>query len=128
MIIDEWIVREAIDTLRQANITLLGCTGLDSPQEFAKKCKENETAINRRINNAISLLSLVKEEESNEGKALLYAVEKTAERTKREVIDKAEKWLSNNMFHSINNGVQINGTCVSDFVEKFKQTMEDESK
>ena len=68
MTIDEWIVREAIDTLRQANITLLGCTGLDSPQEFAKKCKENETAINRRINNAISLLSSVKEEESNEGK------------------------------------------------------------
>ena len=53
---DEWIVREVIDTLHQANITLLGITGLDSPQEFAKKCKENETAINRRIRNAISLL------------------------------------------------------------------------
>ena len=93
MIIDEWIVREAIDTLRQANITLLGCTGLDSPQEFAKKCKENETAINRRINNAISLLNSVKEGESNEGKALLYAVEKTAERTKKEMIEKAAEWL-----------------------------------
>lgn len=56
MKIDEWIVREVIDTLHQANITLLGITGLDSPQEFAKKCKENETAINRRIRNAISLL------------------------------------------------------------------------
>lgn len=66
MIIDEWIVREVIDTLRQANITLLGVTGLDSPQEFAKKCKENETAINRRINNAISLLNSVKEEEKCE--------------------------------------------------------------
>jgi hypothetical protein len=63
MIIDEWVVREVIDTLQQANITLLGCTGLDSPQEFAKKCKENETAINRRINNAISLLNSVKEVE-----------------------------------------------------------------
>lgn len=62
MIIDEWVVREVIDTLYQANITLLGCTGLDSPQKFAKKCKENETAINRRIYNAISLLNLVKEE------------------------------------------------------------------
>lgn len=64
-------------------------------------------------------------QENNEGKALLYAVEKTAERTKREMIKKAAEWLSNNMFHSINNGVQINGTCVSDFVEKFKQAMEE---
>lgn len=63
MRIGEWVVREVIDTLRQANITLLGVTGLDSPQEFAKKCKENETAINRRIKNAIGLLkSSVKEE------------------------------------------------------------------
>lgn len=64
MKIDEWIVREVIDTLHQANITLLGITGLDSPQEFAKKCRENETAINRRIRNAISLLkSSVTEEQ-----------------------------------------------------------------
>lgn len=63
MKINEWVVREVIDTLRQANITLLGVTGLDSPQEFAKKCKENETAINRRIKNAIGLLEAsVKEE------------------------------------------------------------------
>lgn len=56
MKIDELIVREVIGTLHQANITLLGITGLDSPQESTKKCKENETAINRRIRNAISLL------------------------------------------------------------------------
>ena len=63
MKIDEWVVKEVIDTLHQANITLLGVTGLDSPQEFAKKCKENETAINRRIWNAIGLLKTsVKEE------------------------------------------------------------------
>lgn len=62
---------------------------------------------------------------TNEGQALLYAVEKTAERTKREIIEKAVKWLSNNMFHSINNGIQINGFCVSDFVERFKQAMEE---
>ena len=63
MKIDEWIVREVIDTLRQANITLLGVTGLDSPHEFAKKLRENETAINRRIKKAIGLLeSSVKEE------------------------------------------------------------------
>lgn len=45
MKVDEWIVREAIDTLRQANITLLGVTGLDSPQEFAKKCRFQGTLI-----------------------------------------------------------------------------------
>lgn len=64
MKIDEWIIREAIDTLHQANITLLGITGLDSPREIAKKCVENETAINRRIKSTIDLLeSSVKEEE-----------------------------------------------------------------
>lgn len=63
MKIDEWVVREVIDTLHQANITLLGVTGLDSEREFAKKCVENETAINRRIWNAIGLLeSSVKKE------------------------------------------------------------------
>ena len=63
MKIDEWIVREVIDTLHQANITLLGITGLDSPQELARKCEENENAINRRIMHAISLLKTsVKEE------------------------------------------------------------------
>ena len=61
--IDEWVVREVIDTLHMANITLLGITGLDSEQEFAKKCVENEIAINRRIYKAIGLLeSSVKEE------------------------------------------------------------------
>ena len=63
MKIDEWVVREVIDTLHQANITLLGITVLDSEKEFARKCVENETAINRRIKNAIGLLqSSVKEE------------------------------------------------------------------
>ena len=63
MKVDEWVIREVIDTLHQANITLLGITGLDYEREFAKKCVENETAINRRIYNAIGLLkSQVKEE------------------------------------------------------------------
>lgn len=63
MKVDEWVVREVINTLHQANITLLGVTALDSPKEFAKKCKEDETAINRRIKKAIGLLEAsVKEE------------------------------------------------------------------
>ena len=55
LIVEEWVVREVIDTLYMANTTLLGITGLDSPQEVAKKSL-NRTAINRRIDAAISLL------------------------------------------------------------------------
>lgn len=69
-----------------------------------------------------------KMQETNEGQALLYAVEKTADRTKREMIEKAVEWLSNNMFNSINNGVIINGYCVSDFIGRFKRAMQDESR
>ena len=62
MNIDEWVIKEVIDTLYQANITLLRITALDSPREIAKKRVENETAINRRIKSAIDLLeSSVKE-------------------------------------------------------------------
>ena len=62
MNIDEWVIKEVIDTLYQANITLLRITALDSPREIAKKRAENETAINRRIKSAIDLLeSSVKE-------------------------------------------------------------------
>ena len=63
MKIDELIVREVIDTLHQANITLLGITGIDFPEEIAKKRVENETAINRRIKNAIGLLESSAREE-----------------------------------------------------------------
>lgn len=34
----------------------------------------------------------------NEGQALLYAVEKTAERTKREIIKKAVEWFEKYLF------------------------------
>ena len=72
MKIDEWIVREVIDTLHQANITLLRVTGLDSPQEIAKKIEENETAINRRIMHAISLLKTSVKDENNESDYTLF--------------------------------------------------------
>ena len=63
MKIDEWIIREAIYTLHQANITLLRITGLDSQEEMERKRRENETAITRRIKSAIDLLeSSLKEE------------------------------------------------------------------
>ena len=55
LIIDEWVIREVINTLQMANNTLLGITGLDSPQEVAKK-EEKECAINRAIRRAIDIL------------------------------------------------------------------------
>ena len=55
LILDEWIVREVIDTLYMARTTLLGITGLDTPQEVAKK-SANETAITRRISKAIDII------------------------------------------------------------------------
>ena len=55
LVLDEWIVREVIDTLYMARTTFLGITGLDSPQEVAKK-SANETAITRRISNAIDII------------------------------------------------------------------------
>lgn len=64
-------------------------------------------------------------DDTNEGQALLYAVEKTAERTKREIIDKAVKWLGDNMFYSINNGIQIDAVCISHFIGRFRQAMEE---
>lgn len=55
MNIDKWIIKEVINTLYQANNALLGITGLDSKKEFEEKTK-NKTAINRRIDRAITLL------------------------------------------------------------------------
>ncbi len=55
LILDEWIVREVIDTLYMARTTLLGITGLDSPQDVEKK-SANETAITRRISKAIDII------------------------------------------------------------------------
>lgn len=43
------------------------------------------------------------------GGALLYAVEKTAERTKRKVIKKATEWLSNNSFTLLTMGCKSMG-------------------
>lgn len=64
-------------------------------------------------------------QENNEGKALLYAVEKTAERTKREVIDKAVKWMYN-YFVIDHYGMSNAGFGL--FEQIFKKAMQDESK
>lgn len=65
-ILDEWIVREVIDTLYMARTTFLGITGLDSPQEVAKK-SANETAITRRISKAIDIIQQSEQSHIPEG-------------------------------------------------------------
>ncbi len=76
-------------------------------------------------------------QENNEGQALLYAVEKTAERTKREMIKKAVEWLDNELMfrdHSSGRGsfgeVKAMGgyDSLEEFIDEFKQAMQDESK
>ena len=73
----------------------------------------------------------------NDGKALLYAVNKTAERTKREVIEKAVKWLDEElMYRDRSSGrgqwgeVQAMGSydSLEEFINDFKQAMKDESR
>lgn len=66
-----------------------------------------------------------KMQDTNEGQALLYAVEKTAERTKKEVIDKAVKWMYN-YFVIDHYGMSDAGFGVFELV--FRQAMQDESK
>jgi hypothetical protein len=58
----------------------------------------------------------------NDGKAMLYAVEKTAERTKRVVIEKAVEWMRNNL-HEFSANVSYKS-----LFDEFKKAMQDESK
>ena len=64
-------------------------------------------------------------DETNEGQALLYAVEKTAERTKKEVIEKAVNWMYN-YFVIDHYGMSSAGFGL--FEQALKQAMQDESK
>lgn len=82
-------------------------------------------------------LKKYEEKESNEGQALLYAVEKTAERTKREFVEKAVRWLDGRMcFKDLSSGggswgeVKTLGgyESLEEFIDEFKQAMQDESK
>lgn len=70
-----------------------------------------------------------KMQESNEGQALLYAVEKTAERTKKEVIKKAAEWFEKYLFDigypddwCRDSRVLVSGR------DRFIKAMQDESK
>ena len=67
------------------------------------------------------------DEESYEGKALLYAVNKTAERTKKELIDKACEYIKANVNSYIALvGPELNAIVSGAFVEAFRYAMEEE--
>lgn len=76
-------------------------------------------------------LKKYEEKESNEGQALLYAVEKTTERTKREMVEKAVKWLDENVDNycfNTGNRCEYIPKVGRKMLEDFKQAMQDESK
>lgn len=66
-----------------------------------------------------------KMQQTNEGQALLYAVKKTTERTKREVIKKAVEWLRSNIDKDL--VIYNNNTWkhLEPFINEFKQAMEE---
>lgn len=81
-LIEDWIVNEMLDTLRQARISLLGITALDSPLELERKTKENSTAITRRIEKVLDLIdpSKLSTDWSEEDELMRSAVLNTLDR------------------------------------------------
>lgn len=74
----------------------------DFIQEVIERASEEGVSYNHKFECVYKLIQnfiLVHDmENNNEGQALLYAVEKTAERTKREVIEKAAEWFEKYLF------------------------------
>lgn len=66
-------------------------------------------------------LATMKITEYNEGEALLYAVTKTAERTKRETIAKAVEWLRLNMHNYAAN------ISYSNLLDSFNKAMQNDT-
>lgn len=56
MNIEDWILEEVKDTLRQARLSILGITALDSSYEIQKKEREGDCSIVRRIDKCRKLL------------------------------------------------------------------------
>lgn len=66
------------------------------------------------------------DEESYEGKALLYAINKTAERAKKELIDKDCEYIKANVNSYIALvGPELNAIVSGAFVEAFRYAMEE---
>lgn len=67
-----------------------------------------------------------KMQETNEGQALLYAVEKTAERTKREMIKKTVEWIRTNWREYINGPDKDGCIAFAHWENDFRRAMEEE--
>lgn len=69
------------------------------------------------------------EEDTNDGKALLYAIEKTREqiKTKREVIEKAAKFIHDTIFNWSGDYTKELSweQARAEYIERFKQAMEE---
>ena len=61
------------------------------------------------------------ENPNSNGKELLYVAQKTAERTKKEIINKACEWLKANTNPVFYNG---SGWTTEEFIANFKKSME----
>ena len=73
-------------------------------------------------------LKKYEEKETNEGQALLYAVEKTAERTKREMIEKATQFIYDTIFGWTGGSVTKTwNQCRDEYVGRLKQAMQDDT-
>jgi hypothetical protein len=101
--------------------------------EYPIKEKLNEKAVGTydanypRRNAFVAGAEWMREEmiENPDGGALLYAVEKTAERTKKEMIEKAVKWMYN---YFVIDHFSMTSAGFGVFELAFKQAMQDESK
>ena len=97
----------------------------DFIQEVIERASEEGVPYNHKFECVYKLIQnfiLVHDMESNEGQALLYAVEKTAERTKREIFLKVAEWLGRNI-HKYAENIRI-----TRLISDLKQAMYDERK
>ena len=65
------------------------------------------------------------------GKELMYAIQKTGERTKREVINKACEYLRTHLWQNVdadNDPIveSVNNITMDNFINDFEKTMEEE--
>lgn len=70
-------------------------------------------------------------DDTNEGQALLYAVEKTAERTKREMIEKAVRFIHDTIYNwagsDFRDAEKTWEQLRDKYIKRFKKAMQDES-
>jgi hypothetical protein len=59
MIVEDYIIEEVRDTLRQSRLAILGITALDSSAQMYKKEIENDCSVVRRINKCQELLDTI---------------------------------------------------------------------